>query len=194
MSVPAQIIDVNTDYGKKFISDLEKLKKTLKIDDKGEKARQHKELTPEQIKENSFLLDFMKNEKTIFKDFEIKRVYIGNFGRKSGYIYLPIKENYFRFFIHFGSNEAYYLNDDTVKDKIIPLAEGEGFIVASFSAPSSSVIVYQDPIRMFNDIKIREKIPKIRPRNYNRTTLIYDLYYDIPYDEIDQELKDNQFV
>lgn len=187
MNKPTQIIDINSDAGKNFLKNVEKLKEEMKLNGKGEKVRQHRELTEEQISQNSFLGDFMTSD--IFKHFEIKRISLGNFGRKAGYQYRPIEENLFRFVVHLGDPEVYYISDDMVKDKPIPLVNGEGFIISSISAPQTEVLVYADPLRIIHDFKIQSQIPKIRPRNYSRTTLIYDVLYNIP-EELLQEGED----
>ena len=162
MSDPVPIIDLNTKSGKDFVKKLEKLKKYLGLNGTGDKTRQHKELTLEQINSNPFLLDILRD--SMFKEFELKRISIGNFGRKGGFQYHPLEENYFRVFLHIGNNEIYYLSDDKQKDKMIPLKSGDGFIIPSLTATEATVIVYQDPIRIIYDPRIQEQIPKIRPR------------------------------
>lgn len=177
MTTAVPIIDLNSEDGKNFLSLLEKLKKTLNLNASGEKVRQHKELTNMQFEENPFLVSFMKSD--AFKHFQVKKVAVGNFGRKAGYNYGPITDNLFRIFIHIGDNEVYYLSDENVKDKMIPLSHGEGFIVSGFSSGNTNVTVYPDPLRIIHNSQIQSKIPKIRPRNYSRTTLVYDVYFDV---------------
>jgi hypothetical protein len=184
MTTPTQVIDVTSDAGKNFVKNVEKLKRELKINGKGDKLRQHRELSDKQILDNGFLRDFMTSD--LFKNFEIQKVAIGQFGRKGGYHYNPIQHNNFRFFIHLGDPEVYYVSDETAKDRLVPLTNGQGFIVSSLSATQTEVTVYSDPIRIIHDSNIQSKIPKIRPRNYSRTTLVYDLLYDIS-DELLEE-------
>ena len=184
MMTPTQIIDVTSDAGKNFIKNVEKLKQELELNGKGEKLRQCRELSKEQIESNSFLKDFMTSD--LFKNFEIRNVSIGSFGRKGGYVYTPITESYFRFFIHLGDPEVYYISDNIYTDKPIVLTNGQGFIIPSMSAEETEVIVYADPIRIIHDTKIQSQVPKIRPRNYSRTTLVYDMFYDIPEDLIEE--------
>jgi hypothetical protein len=198
MTTPTQVIDVTSDAGKNFVKNVEKLKQELKINGKGDKLRQQRELSEKQILDNSFLRDFMTID--LFKNFEISKVAIGQFGRKGGYNYNPISENNFRFFIHLGDPEVYYVSDETAKDRLVPLTNGQGFIVSSLSAPQTEVTVYSDPIRIIYDPNIQSKIPKIRPRNYSRTTLVYDLIYNISNElleegeEIFNELQDAESV
>ena len=61
-----------------------------------------------------------------------------------------------------------------MKDEPVAMLNGEGMILPNFSSTTTSITVYQDPIRIIYDDEIQSKISKIRPRNYNRTTLIYD--------------------
>lgn len=186
-----QIIDVTTSDGKDFVQQLESLKKELGVNSKGEKIRQHVTLTPEQIEKNQFLTDFISSE--MFKEFkiEVKGVFIGNYGRKVGWTYPPINQEYFRVFVHFGDNEAYYMNNSKMQNKICPLTSGKGIIVSPFLSQETSITVYSDPIRLIHDTKIQEMIPKIRPRNYSRTTLIYDLHFAMESEAADELSSDN---
>lgn len=191
MTTPTQVIDVASDAGKLFVKNVNSLKKELNINGTGEKIRQVKDLSPEQIKANPFLRDFM-NGADVFDKLEIKNVSIGNFGRKGGYTHKPNPGSHFRFFVHLGPPEIYYLDDHTVKDKMIPLLDGQGFIVSSLTAPETIVVVYQEPIRIIHNSKIQALVPKIRPRNYSRTTLVYDLDYNITEEELqsDEEIRE----
>ena len=188
LTKPIQVIDVDNESGKEFIKKLEILKKELKINSVGEKVKQIRDLTEEQILNNPFLYEILT-----FKNFEVKKIFIGNFGRKVGYKHLsnPVnsEQSYFRFFIHLGDPEVYYLTDNTVKDKPIALLNGQGLIISSLSVNDTNLIVYSDPIRIIYDSEVQSQIPKIRPRNYSRTTIVYDVLYDLEsaLEEINEE-------
>ena len=186
-SIPAEVIDNKIEAGKKFLENVEKLKTELGLTNTGEFVKKIKHLSPEQIKDNLFLQDFMGSD--IYKHFTVKRIQIGTFGRKVGYSYEPIKEQYFRFIIHLGDSEVYYVDSTQEKDKMMPMHDGYGFIVSSLLAPCTKVTVYPDPIRLIHDPKIQTQIPKIRPRKYSRTTLVYDLEMDI--EEMLKEIEEN---
>jgi len=187
MTTPTQVIDVSTKAGKNFVKNINTLKSELKIDKTGDKTCQVKTLTPEQISENAFLKDFM-NGSDVFKHLEVKNVMIGNFGRKGGWTFKPNSgETHFRFFIHLGSPEVYYLDDRERKDRMFPMTDGQGFIISSVTAPETFVTIYSDPIRIIHNHKIQDVVPKIRPRDYHRTTLVYDLEYNIPENELVEE-------
>ena len=185
MTTPTQVIDISSEAGKNFVKNVNTLKRELNINKTGEKVCQIKSLTLEQIENNPFLKDFM-NGSDVFKNLEIRNISIGNFGRKGGWTYKPIQDNHFRFIIHFGPPEIYYLDDDKHKDKMYPMTDGQGFIISAITAPESYVSVYSDPIRIIHNPKIQAIIPKIRPRNYQRTTLVYDFHYNIPEEENDE--------
>lgn len=203
MTTPTQVIDVSSKAGKNFVKNIQTLKSELKIDKSGDNVCQMKTLTPEQILDNPFLTDFM-NGSDVFKHLEVKNVIIGNYGRKRGWTYKPYgyEKNkpsnevlgYFRFFIHLGSPEIYYLDDSQHKDRMYPMTDGQGFIISSVAAPETFVTVYSDPIRIIHNHKIQDIVPKIRPRDYSRTTLVYDLEYNIPDEEVEEEEKSNEEV
>jgi len=172
---------------KKFFRKLENLKKEIgmKIIDK-ENMKQIKFLTKEQIEKNPFLTSFLEQMKTdknlveLVNSLELKRVFIGDFGRKAGYVYRPIKENYFRFVIHIGSPEIYYKDSKIEKDKQIPMMNGVCLVISPYEATDVSLTVYPDPIRLVNNHKVQDLVPKIRPKDYKRTVLIYDFEYNLP--------------
>ncbi len=177
------IINIETENGKEFVSKVRQLRNSLFPGEYGEKTRQIKELTPNQLIENCFLLDFMKGlsdeEKKTFDVFKIKKVTIGNYSRKGGCNYKPNKNSILRILLHFGHPEVYYLNSDKVKDDSIPVLNGEGIIIPS--ASKTYITVYPDPRRILYDPEKQAKISKLRPRKYNRITLIYD--FEINNDE-----------
>ena len=192
------IIDTSTSNGVGFVKKVHKLVANIfpkpninnNKQNNTDQLRQFKELTPEQITENPFLKQFMhskdKATKQLFQSLELKRVYVGNYGRKGGATYTGTQEQYFRIFLHLGSPEVYYLDTETVKEKPLALLDGNGFIISGTHYAQSSVVVYQDPIRL--DSSVRDKVPKIRPRDYSRITLIYDFEYHLPEDLLVDEV------
>ena len=126
-STVENVIDENNEAGKNFLKNVEILKKELGLTTKGEKIKKIHHLTSEQIQGNLFLQDFMHSD--LYKDFNVKRIQIGIFGRKTGYTFDPIKDQYFRFVIHLGDPEIYYLDSDQEKDKMMPMKNGDGFII-----------------------------------------------------------------
>jgi len=187
------LIDTDTNAGKKFVRKLENLKNELGMKPiTKENMKQIKRLTKEQIKENSFLTTFLnkmksgKGMKEMIDCLELKNVFIGDFGRKSGYVNYPIKEKYFRFVIHLGSPEIYYYDTDKKKDKQFPLLNGYGFVISPQESEEASLTVYSNPIRIINDNQVQKLITKIRPKDYKRTVLIYDFQYNLSLDLLDE--------
>ena len=185
-SEPTLVIDFETDAGKKFLKKLENLKKELKLTLNNDKQKKLKTLEGDQIR--PFFKKIMTH--SAFKELELKRVTIGNFGRRCGFTFRAIEEGFFRIFINIGDPEIYYLDNSEYQDKMLPLTNGYGFIIPSLSANSTSITVYEDPIRIINNLEIQKTIPKIRPRNYSRTTLIYDFYFNLESLDDDDDVLD----
>jgi len=189
MTTPSPIILPETESGKDFLEKLNNLKEKLNIRETEEKTKKFKNLSQNEIEENIFLTDFlnfMKEDKELVEMYnflKIKNIFIGNFGRKTSFVYHPIKEPFFRFVLHFGDPEIYYLDSTIHRDKPLALLNGYGFIISPQEAARSSLTVYSDPVRFVYDNKIQEQIPKIRPKKYSRTTIIYDYEYKDNYVE-----------
>ena len=169
-----RFINLESEEGKEFVSKVTQLRNTLFPGEYTEKTRQFKKLTPEQIKENSFLLNF--NENDLFDRLVIKEISIGNYCRKGGCRYKPNKKHPFRILLHIGDPEVYYLDSDDIKDESIPVLSGEAILIPDNS--KMYITVYPDPRRILYDQSKQAKISKLRPRKYNRITLLYDFEMD----------------
>lgn len=181
MSIP--IIQTDTDIGKEFIGKIKTLRDTLFPGEYGEKTRQFIKLSPEQLENNQFILDIFKSlsseDSKLFEALNIKNVSIGNYSRKGGSSYKPSKSVYFRILLHVGDPEVYYLDSDTMKDNSIPVLNGEGIMIPN--STNTYITVYPNPRRILYDQNKQDKISKIRPRNYNRITVLYDFEIDVDF-------------
>jgi len=199
MSIPTLLLDPDN---KNFFKKLENFKKELGMKEiSKENMKQVKTLKPEEVENKKFLFSFinqMKNTKDkalreMLECLELKRFFIGDFGRKAGYVYREIEEAYFRFIIHLGSPEIYYKDSDREKDKQIPMLHCYGLVIPPQESTNASLTVYPDPIRLVNDHKVQQLVSKIRPKDYKRTVLIYDFEYKFPESflkQVEEELED----
>jgi len=179
MSIPTLLLDPDN---KNFFKKLENFKKELGMKEiSKENMKQVKTLKPEEVENKKFLFSFinqMKNTKDkalreMLECLELKRFFIGDFGRKAGYVYREIEEAYFRFIIHLGSPEIYYKDSDREKDKQIPMLHCYGLVIPPQESTNASF--------------------KIRPKDYKRTVLIYDFEYKFPESflkQVEEELED----
>ena len=188
--VATQLINVDSKKGKKYVRNVERLRdEVFNMDPKDvtEKTRLYKTLTEEQISDNPFLHSFLnwtKNTKDkellkMIDSLHLKSVSIGSFGRKGGYIHHSIDEPYFRFVVHIGTPEVYYIDSR----KSVAMLKGYGFFISPQHAHETSFTVFNEPIRLIHDPSVQELIPKIRPKDYKRIVLIYD-YEFLPKDEV----------
>ena len=189
--VGSQLINVESKKGKKFIRNVERLRdEVFSVEPKNilETTRLYKTLTQDQLTSNPFLLSFLnwtKNTKdkellNMLDSLHLKSVSIGSFGRKGGYAHHPIEEPYFRFVVHIGSPEVYYIDSR----KPVAMLNGYGFFISPQHSHETSFTIYNEPIRLIHDPSVQELVPKIRPKDYKRIVLIYD-YEFIPKEEIE---------
>lgn len=184
MANPIPIINVESDEGKEFIQKVKELRSELFSEPTHdtEKYRYFEELSKRKRKKNKYLLSIMDNlsdqSKKVFDALRIKRVFIGNFGRKGSSLYSSIEEEYFRIILHLGDPEVYYLDSHEYSSHPVVLKEGEGLIFPPFISTQTDVSVYKNPIRILNDPELQSKLPKIRPKKYDRINLIYDFELD----------------
>jgi hypothetical protein len=204
---PVQIINTDSNRGKFFIQEIEKLLNIGK-NAQGDKLKIHKTFNENEIPD--FFGEILKTEEKelqeIYKDLKIKRVSLFTFGRKVGYVHKPLnikdfeeskdkqnkkeeKQNnvYFRFILHLGSPEAYYLTNSNYYEKPFALKNGYGFIVSPLQVENTSFTVYNNHIRLIDDPKVQSEITKIRPLDYKRTVLIYDLEFEIKHNTEEKE-------
>jgi hypothetical protein len=188
--VASQLINVDSKKGKKFIRNVERLRDEvfgMESKNANETTRLYKSLNQEQIENNPFLSTFLnwtKNTKdkeliNMLDSLHLKSVSIGSFGRKAGYNHYPIAEPYFRFILHLGSPEAYYIDSR----KPVAMLNGYGFFISPSHSSETSFTIYNEPIRLIHDPTVQSLVPKIRPKDYKRTILIYD-YEFIPKDDV----------
>ncbi len=179
------LIDPSTKKGKAFVRNVKRVRnETFNNADIKETTRLYKRLTEEQVKENPFLLTFLnsvkntndKELKSMLDCLELKSVTIGSFGRKAGYVHYPIEEPYFRFVLHLGSPEVYYIDSK----KPLAMLDGYGFVITPQFSHETSFTIYNEPIRMISDPSVQALIPKIRMKDYERTILIYEYEYIHP--------------
>ena len=187
------LIDPSTKKGKTFTRNVERVRnETFNNSEVKETTRLYKRLSEEQIKENPFLLTFLnsvkntndKELKTMLDCLQLKSITIGSFGRKAGYVHYPIEEPYFRFVLHLGSPEVYYIDSK----KPVAMLDGYGFVITPKFSHETSFTIYNEPIRMIHDPVVQALIPKIRFKDYKRTILIYEYEY-VPLEEVDDSLK-----
>ena len=196
--VGSQLINVDSKKGRKFLRNVERLRdEVFCVEPKNvnETTRLYKTLTEEQISDNPFLLSFLnwtKNTKDkellkMLDSLHLRAISIGSFGRKGGYAHHPIDDPYFRFVVHIGSPEAYYIDSR----KPVAMLNGYGFFISPQHAHETSFTVFNEPIRLIHDPAVQELVPKIRPKDYKRIVLIYD-YEFIPkdLDVLDEVLED----
>lgn len=195
---PTFMVDTETEEGKTYVDNVSKMLVELNmvpkvnIGKKGQdtdKFKSVKKLNENETKKYSFLqsfLDKFKNDdknKELFKMLKLNSITVGRFNRKAGYVFHPMKEGGFRFIIHLGDNEVYYLNS-MEGTKMLPMMSGSGFILSPALSTGVSCTVYSDPIRILNDARYQQFISKIRMKNYQRTTLVFDYDLNIPDDYV----------
>jgi hypothetical protein len=198
------IINLETSFGQQYLRSVEKLKtKLFPKFNTDEKLRLFKELTDDEISKHKFLTSFMREKadkemQKIYNSMHLKKVYLGTYGRRGGATYTPCQDTTVRIILHFGDSELYYLDSDTARDEPHALLTGQGFMFNPYVSQNTSVTVYAEPIRLVYDSNLQSKVPKIRPRNYNRTTLILDFDFIFTEEELledketDNKTKDNQ--
>ena len=176
-----QLINVNAKGGKKFLRQLNEMKIDLNMKPiTSENMRQTKSLKDEDLEKYPFLntiLNHIGKDKQLNKflnSLKLKQVFIGDFGRKAGYDHRPTEQAYFRFVIHFGSPEVYYKNERNP----IPLLDGHCLLISPHESTSTTLTVFSNHINQH-----QTHVPKIRPKDYRRTTLIYDFEYNFAQDE-----------
>jgi hypothetical protein len=187
---PTSLINLATKAGKKFVNGVERLKNELLNSQPNENTRFYKQLTDEQIHANPFLHTVLNNIKNsgdkelqnFFKCLELKTIHIGEFGRKAGYNHYPIEEPYFRFVVHLGSPEVFYIND-----KPVALLNGHGFVISPAETNKTHFTVYNGHIRLISDPHVQAIVSKIRPKDYKRTILIYDYAFNFPTEDENTE-------
>ena len=194
-----QLINVESKKGKKYVRNVERLRdEVFNMDPKDvtEKTRLYKTLTEEQISANPFLSTFLnwtKNTKDkellkMIDSLHLRSVSIGSFGRKGGYIHHPIDEPYFRFVVHIGTPEVYYIDSR----KPVAMLNGYGFFISPSHSHETSFTVFNEPIRLIHDPSVQSLIPKIRPKDYKRIVLIYDYEFlpnlDVLEDEVPEDV------
>ena len=179
-----QLIKTDTPAGKKYVNKINLLKKELGMNPViSETTKQIKYLSGDKLAEHPFLTNFLnplKNDKelnSLMNNLVLKKVCLADFGRKRGYVHREIPENYFRFVVHLGSPELYYKDSSREQNVRIIMENGYGFIISPYESPDVSVIIYNDPIRLIKDSSVTERVSKIRPKDYTRTTLIFDFEY-----------------
>lgn len=216
---PIQIINVENAAGKNFLAEIDKLLITSNKNNKnlqGEKLKIMKTFMGNEIP--SFFGEILKTEdkelQAIYKDLKMKRVSVCTFGRKVGYMHKALNtkdievtdkkgqkrqedeegENkhkiYFRFMVHLGSPEAYYVSNSNMHEKPYALKSGYGFVISPLQVENTSFTVYNNHIRLINDPKVQSEISKIRPADYRRTVLIYDLEFDMPIPTSQEEVEE----
>jgi hypothetical protein len=194
--ISTPLINVDSKKGKKYVRKVQKLRdEVFNLEGKqiGENTRLYKKLSEEQISLNPFLSTFLNwtkntNDKELIKMLDCLKlvsVSIGSFGRKGGYVHYPIKEPYFRFVVHLGSPEVYYIDSYNYR-KPVAMLNGYGFFISPQNAEHTSFTIFNEPIRLISDPSVQELVPKIRSKDYCRTILIYDYDY-IPTDDVENE-------
>jgi hypothetical protein len=102
---------------------------------------------------------------------------IGRYGRKSGTT-IKKKELLFRMIIHIGSTEIYNLTGGQLEGESVVLPDGYALLLSPGAVEDNNLIVYSNPVRKNAKPENIRLAGKIRPRNYDRCTIVLDLSYD----------------
>lgn len=171
------LIDVNTKRGKKFVNRVEELRKSMKVEI-SEKTKFLKDVTGEMV-----------GFPNIDEDLILRKVSFGCFGRKAGYTLHPSTSGYFRFILHLGSDEMYYLQNDTTQDEGIPMKSGKCIVLKPSQAEETLLVVYEDTKRGLYDTNVGVNMSRVRPLDYKRMLLIYD--FELKQEVIDLDDDEN---
>src|SRR5665647_418409 len=140
-----KIIDTDSDQGKEFISNVNKMAIDLfKAPNTNEKSRQFKQLTVEEVDKYGFLKQVTGD--VMGKNMKLSRIFLGRYRRRGGCTYssefIDTETNeqkpFFRVVLHLGHSEVYYLScysadkKRDIKDYPIALTEGEGLIYSTY--------------------------------------------------------------
>lgn len=180
MAYPIRLFDFQSSEGRKsaepFLVDLDKTLGDLfgKLDPKDNLRKFHTftpELFPNYLKELG-----EKTLKEILKQLPEGKLNwkasIGVYGRKD---YSTIKSKrglIYRIIINIGDTEVYYFDQ---RNDPIALPNGYALLVSPDLIDKTDIKVKSDPIRKILSTELQEIVPKIRPRQYMRCTIVLDL-------------------
>lgn len=99
---------------------------------------------------------------------------VGVYGRKVGSVIKKSENILYRIIINIGSTEVYFLEADSGPDPLI-LIDGYALICSPAIIDKVNIKVMGNPIRKNLSPNIAHLIPKIRERDYMRSTIVIDM-------------------
>ncbi len=186
MAYPIKIFDLQTEDGrktgfeflKKFDKNLTEIFGTVKKQDTQRQLHRWKE-----GEIPSYLTDLaIKAVQDVLKQLpqgEMKwRGSVGIYGRKTGSIIKREKDLLYRIVINLGDIEIYHLDGDDFNGEPVVLPNGYALLCSPVMIDRADIKVQKDPIRKSMDPKFIGMVPKIRGKDYLRSTIVLDLLMD----------------
>jgi len=178
MAYPIKLFDETAEDGMKKILDfLKNLDKTLTdlfgIISKEEKTRKYHKWEVNTVPD--FLIDIAKDsvlkimKKLPAGDMKWKGT-VNVCGRKTGSLIKSEKDVLYRLIIHIGETEIYQLDNNPVA-----LPNGYGLLCSPSVIENAEIRVSNEPIRKKLDKELIGLVPKIRSKEYIRSTIVLDL-------------------
>jgi hypothetical protein len=186
MAYPIKLFDFQTEEGRKtgyeFLKKLDQnLTQLFGIVKKQETQRQLHRWKEGEVP--SYLTDLaIKSVQDVLKQLpqgEIKwRGSVGIYGRKTGSIIKREKDLLYRIVINLGDIEIYHLDGDDFNGEPVVLPNGYALLCSPVMIDKIDIKVQKDPIRKAMDPKFIGMVPKIRGKDYLRSTIVLDLLLD----------------
>lgn len=194
MAYPIQLFDAYTDDGKflakEFFYALDKtLTETFGLIQQTEDTKKFAKLAeaPEFLKKiaHKSLKDILKQDKQIKALIESKDTFspwkatIGSYGRKVSTMIKRDPTVLYRLVINVGDVEVYQLDSEMFKEPAV-LPNTYALLCSPTMVASTDLKVQADPHRKNLSKDILSMVPRIRPRNYMRCTIVLDLPLELP--------------
>jgi len=103
---------------------------------------------------------------------------VGIYGRKSGSLIKKEPNILYRIIIHLGDTEIYRLGGDDFNNEPIVLPNGYALLCSPVMIDRVDIKVQKEPIRKNLETKLIGLVPKIRSKEYLRSTIVLDLLLD----------------
>ena len=186
MAYPIKLFDFQTDEGRKsaveFLQQLDKeLTQTFGIVAKKETQRQFHRWDAGKVPAfltalaEKSVLDILKK----LPGGEMKwKGSVGIYGRKTGSMIKREADVMYRLIINFGDVEVYSLDGDGFNGEPVALPNGYALLCSPVMIDKIDVRVQKEPIRKTLDKKLAGLVPKIRGKDYLRSTIVLDLLMD----------------
>ena len=186
MAYPIKLFDFQTEEGRKngvaFLQSLDKnLTELFGTVPKTETQRQFHKWDVNQVP--SYLTDLaIKSVKDVLKKLpegEMKwKGSVGLYGRKTGSAIKREGNILYRIIINLGDIEVYSLEGDGFSGEPVALPNGYALLCSPVMIDRIDIKVQKDPIRKNLNSKLVGLVPKIRSKNYLRSTIVLDLLMD----------------